>query len=163
MQAGIAREHDVHHKIAVFKRHLAPNCLPQNLHPERTITKRSISLRLLEGGMGETRAKRGNSNSARWDEDVAQASQPGKHMEHKLTLEAKSHPFQCILFSHNWNYLEYHFFVFKFLRQSWLEWGKFRDAWKRKTSQERLRKSFRFHKIIGVAYIWVHKLTVCSK
>ena len=101
MQAGIAREHDVHHKIAVFKRHLAPNCLPQNLLLERTITKRSKTLHLFEGEMGETRAKRGNSNSARRDEDVAQVSQPSKHMEHKLTLEAKSHPFQCIFLSHN--------------------------------------------------------------
>ena len=31
MQAGIAREHDAHHKIAVFKWHLAPNSLQQNL------------------------------------------------------------------------------------------------------------------------------------
>ena len=156
MQAGIAREHDVHHKIAVFKRHLAPNCLPQNLLLERTITKRSISLRLLEGGNGGN--KRGNSNSARRGEDVAQASQPGKHMEHKLKLEAKSHPFQCIFLSHNWTNLEHHFYAnasFSSRGNRWLEWGKLRDAWKRKTSQERLRKSFTFHKIIGVAYIWM--------
>ena len=45
--------------------------------------------------MGETRAKRGNSNSARRGEDVAKASQPGKYREHKLT-EKESIPMDFV-------------------------------------------------------------------
>ena len=60
MQAGIAREHDVHHKIAVFKQTFSTELLAAESAPREDNYKEKRNIApASEGKWGEKRAKRG--------------------------------------------------------------------------------------------------------
>ena len=109
MQAGIAREHDAHHKIAVFKWHLAPNSLQQNLLLREDNYKEKHIIAPAWGGKWGKQGR--NEAIATLQEEARMLLKHRNRANIGNTSWQRKNPFQWILWSLNWTNLEHHFFA----------------------------------------------------